>query len=81
MGVRPLATSHLAPEALVVPGDLVTLKEARDFIAESGHPSSMTTMKRWIVRDEIRMVRLDRTDYVSMTDILIAHRNAFTADR
>lgn len=76
-----MAISHLAPESHVIPGDLVTLKEVRDFIAESGHPSSVTTMKRWIERDGIRTVRRNRTDYVSMTDMLIAHRNAFTGDQ
>jgi hypothetical protein len=55
--------------------DLVTLKEAADFLSQSGHHVSVTTLNRWIARYRIAVTRCGRKNKMSMSDLLIAQRD------
>jgi hypothetical protein len=53
--------------------DLVTYKEAERFFAETRHPVSERTMRRWVKTYKIETSRYSGTVYVSMSDLLVAH--------
>ncbi|MEU8682943.1 hypothetical protein [Streptomyces sp. NPDC048611] len=63
------------PSPASVADDLVTIEEALAFVAQSGHPMSRTTLNRLIGRRRIRVARRGRRNVVSMSDVLVAHRD------
>ncbi|MFI0929662.1 hypothetical protein ACH4TP_37925 [Streptomyces sp. NPDC021012] len=62
-----MAASTVQPH--LPPRDLVTLKEARRLFAQTPHPVSERTMRRWGV-DAIKHAGIV---YVSLSDLLVAH--------
>ncbi|MFE7780311.1 hypothetical protein [Streptomyces nigrescens] len=63
------------PSPAPVADDLVTLDEALDFIRQSGHGVSKTTLTRWIDRYGIQVTRRGRKNKVSMSAVLRAQRD------
>ncbi|MDK0525051.1 hypothetical protein [Streptomyces sp. ML-6] len=59
-----------------VAGDMMTLEEISTQLKTTGHPASVSTIRRWIERDGLRTERYRRRDYVSYSDILLAHQEA-----
>ncbi|MER6844770.1 hypothetical protein [Streptomyces platensis] len=55
--------------------DLVTLKEIVQLLKPTPHPASESTIRRWIKRYGIRVVRRGMVNKVSFTDILEAQRD------
>ncbi|MFD8469033.1 hypothetical protein ACFV10_28495 [Streptomyces cyaneofuscatus] len=73
-----MAIEHLVP--LPAPNDLMPLQVISDFLKETGHPASVSTIRRWIAAEDLPTVRRRsaggwRRDYVSYSDILMAHRD------
>ncbi|MET8746339.1 hypothetical protein [Streptomyces sp. NPDC004728] len=59
-----------------VASDMMTLEEISDQLKATGHPASVSTIRRWIERDDLYTERRHRRDYVSYSDILMAHQEA-----
>ncbi|MGW1409441.1 hypothetical protein [Streptomyces sp. NPDC002403] len=59
-----------------VASDMMTLEEISDQLKATGHPASVSTIRRWIERDDLYTERHHRRDYVSFSDILMAHQEA-----
>lgn len=59
----------------VFASDLVSLKEASILFAECGpgRSASPGTLKRWAVKHNVTVERVDRQDYASWTDLLEIH--------
>ena len=55
--------------------DLVTYKEAKRLFAQTGHPVSETTLRRWVKELELDASKLFGVVYVSYSDLLVAHGN------
>ena len=55
--------------------DLMPLQACSDLLAPTGHPASVSTLRRWIKAHGLHVERFDRTDYVSYSDVLEAHRD------
>lgn len=53
--------------------DLVTMTEASSLFAETGHPVSPRTLKRWAIRHQIPVERAGRDDLASWSDLLEVH--------
>ncbi|MEU6979669.1 hypothetical protein [Streptomyces sp. NPDC046371] len=53
--------------------DLVTYKEAKALFAETGHPVSESTMRRWMKDIDRATVKLAGVVYVPFSDLLVAH--------
>ncbi|MFF6844694.1 hypothetical protein ACFY8X_38890 [Streptomyces tanashiensis] len=53
--------------------DLVTYKEAKRLFAQTGHPVSETTLRRWVKELELDASKLFGVVYVSYSDLLVAH--------
>lgn len=73
-----MAIEHLVPAP--APNDLMPLQAICDLLAQTGHPASVSTIRRWIATHGIRTVRRRssggwRRDYVPYSDILMAHRD------
>lgn len=67
-----------------VPTDLMPLAAIRDQLELTGHPVSISTIRRWIEAEGLYTVRRRsrqgwRRDYVSYSDILLAHRDWVSA--
>jgi TusA-related sulfurtransferase len=56
--------------------DMETLEDVSILLSETGHPASVTTIRRWIKRNDFYTER-DQNGrvLVSFSDILIAHRD------
>lgn len=54
--------------------DLVTLQECSALFGETGHPASVTTLKRWIGRRDILTDRQGRAQLVSFAVMLQVHK-------
>ncbi|MFE7111718.1 hypothetical protein ACFU98_29845 [Streptomyces sp. NPDC057575] len=59
-----------------VASDMMTLEEISDQLKATGHPASVSTIRRWIDREGLHTERRCRRDYVSYSDILMAHQEA-----
>ncbi|MFG3244162.1 MULTISPECIES: hypothetical protein [unclassified Streptomyces] len=72
----------MAIQTVVVPyavaSDMMTLEEISEQLKLTGHPASVSTIRRWIERDDLYTERHCRRDYVSYSDILMAHQEAVT---
>lgn len=73
-----MAIEHLVPAP--APNDLMPLQAICDLLAQTGHPASVSTIRRWITTESLPTVRRRSTggwrrDYVSYSDILMAHRD------
>ncbi|WP_030186556.1 hypothetical protein [Streptomyces capuensis] len=55
--------------------DMTSLQACSDLLRPTGHPASVSTLRRWIRAHGLRTERFDRTDYVSYSDILEVHRD------
>jgi len=55
--------------------DLVTYREAKRLFAQTGHPVSETTLRRWVKELELDASKLFGVVYVSYSDLLVAHGN------
>ncbi|WP_329126204.1 hypothetical protein [Streptomyces sp. NBC_01353] len=62
-----MAVSTIQPYPL--DQDLVTYEEAKHLFAETGHPVSVSTMRRW----GVNTAKLAGIVYVSFSDLLVAH--------
>lgn len=72
-----MAIATLAPHS--VPTDLMPLQEIHDLLRETGHPVSVSTLRRWAAAGDFHTERRRsrqgwRRDYVSFSDMLMAHR-------
>lgn len=61
--------------------DMMSLAEISQQLKVTGHPASVSTIRRWIERDGLHTERRRcpqgwRKDYVSYSDILMAHQEA-----
>ncbi|MFB7222393.1 hypothetical protein [Streptomyces sp. NPDC056227] len=70
-----MATEMIAPYAAAA-RDMMTLEEISDQLRATGHPASVSTIRRWIAKDDLYVERRRRKDYVSFSDILMAHKEA-----
>ncbi|MFD4795931.1 MerR family transcriptional regulator [Streptomyces anulatus] len=73
-----MAIEHLVPHP--APNDYLPLQEISDLLGQTGHPASVSTIRRWIAAEDLPTVRRRspggwRRDYVSYSDILMAHRD------
>ncbi|MFD7855227.1 hypothetical protein ACFV6B_13205 [Streptomyces microflavus] len=73
-----MAIEHLIPAP--APNDLMPLQAICDLLAQTGHPASVSTIRRWIADEDLPTIRRRsskgwRRDYVSYSDILMAHRD------
>ncbi|MFB9558596.1 hypothetical protein [Streptomyces roseoviridis] len=64
-----ISTTEHSPHSL----DLVTYKEGKALLAQTGHPVSETTMRRWMQAPGRATVKMAGTVYVSFSDLLVAH--------
>ncbi|MFF8840549.1 hypothetical protein [Streptomyces sp. NPDC015130] len=53
--------------------DLVTYKEATKLFAQTGHPVSETTIRRWVKERKLDAPTVFGIVYVSYSDLLVAH--------
>ncbi|MGA4867520.1 hypothetical protein ACPB9J_33340 [Streptomyces lavendulocolor] len=68
-----MAIEHtLTPQP--VASDMHPLHVIYELLRETGHPVSLTTLRRWRKRYAVQCVRRGRADYVSFSDILVLHR-------
>lgn len=79
-----MAISHLIPAPAT--NDLMPLQDIADLLGQTGHPASVSTIRRWIAAEDLPTVRKRsaggwRKDYVSYSDILLAHRDWVEAKR
>lgn len=58
--IQPYAPAH----------DLVTYREAERLFAETGHPVSKSTMRRW----DVKVTKVSGVVLASWSDLLVAHR-------
>lgn len=65
-----MAISHVVADS-----DLISLQEAEALLRDTGHPASVSTIKRWVKRHGIEVQRIGRADHVSFSDLLEAHRD------
>lgn len=65
-----MATALMSP---YVARDQVTLKEASALLAETGHPASIETLRRWCKKHGVPLVRYGRADHASWTRLLLVH--------
>ncbi|MFE9461634.1 hypothetical protein ACIG0A_32985 [Streptomyces californicus] len=73
-----MAIEHLIPAP--APNDLMPLQDIAELLGQTGHPASVSTIRRWIAAEDLPTVRRRsaggwRRDYVSYSDILMAHRD------
>ncbi|MFH8483655.1 hypothetical protein [Streptomyces sp. NPDC018055] len=73
-----MAIENLIPAP--APNDLMPLQAVCDLLAQTGHPASVSTIRRWIADEDLPTVRRRsaggwRRDEVSYSDILMAHRD------
>ncbi|MEU1327165.1 hypothetical protein [Streptomyces microflavus] len=87
MAARPreyaMAIESIVPHP--VPNDLMPLQTISDRLRCTGHPASVSTIRRWMEEAEARneamytvrrrSARGWRRDYVSFSDILLVHRD------
>lgn len=59
--------------------DMRPLQEISDLLKETGHPASVSTLRRWIVKHGLRTLRRGRADCASFTAILQVHRDEVAA--
>ena len=59
--------------------DMMSLQECRDLLRQTGHPKSITTLRRWIDEHGVIRERHGRKVYVSFSDILEVHRDEVLA--
>ncbi|WP_228994342.1 hypothetical protein [Streptomyces sp. DH8] len=62
------------------PNDLMPLQAISDLLGRTGHPASVSTIRRWIAAEDLPTVRRRsaggwRRDYVSYSDVLPVHRD------
>jgi hypothetical protein len=53
--------------------DLVSLTEASALFAETGHPATPRTLKRWALKHGVTVERAGRDDIASWSDLLQVH--------
>jgi hypothetical protein len=70
----PVAIQTVVPYS--VASDMMTLEEVSDQLKLTGHPASVSTIRRWIERGDLYTERHRRRDYVSYSDILMTHKEA-----
>lgn len=72
-----MAIFHLTPIPEPAAGDYLTLEEAVEFIRESGHPVSQSTVKRWAHRPGVRHRRVGGRGKleISVDDLMRVHRD------
>ncbi|MET7713743.1 hypothetical protein [Streptomyces sp. NPDC005407] len=68
-----MAIESFAPHA--VDSDMLPLRTISAKLAETGHPASVTTLKRWIKDRGLHTGRDGRETCVSYSDILAVHRD------
>ena len=72
MNGRPIvAVTSSGPD--VPAGDEISLAAASVLFAETGHPASVRTLKRWCQRHGTPVIRQGRADYASWSALLTAH--------
>ncbi|MFB7313030.1 hypothetical protein [Streptomyces sp. NPDC056192] len=71
-----MATQTIAPYTVAAARDMMSLEDISDQLRATGHPASVSTIRRWIARGDLHVERRRRKDYVSYTDILMAHQEA-----
>jgi len=67
-----MAVTSYQPLPTTIP-DAVTFKEGSALFAETGHPVSANTLVRLVRQRGCATERVGRTDYVSYSDLLVAH--------
>ncbi|MFM9373320.1 hypothetical protein [Streptomyces sp. Da 82-17] len=71
-----MAIAALTPSVAVGPiSDPVTIKESVALFAETGHPVSESTLRRWIKRAGLLGVRSAGETWYSDSEILELHRD------
>lgn len=65
-----MATALISP---YVATDEVNLKEASALLAETGHPASVETLRRWCKKHNVPLVKHGRAHHASWTRILLIH--------
>ena len=68
-----MAIATLSPLPSGATSDLVTLQEASELFAETGHPARPRTLKRWCLKHGVRVVRQNRNDWARWSDLLEIH--------
>ncbi|WP_228981361.1 hypothetical protein [Streptomyces sp. DH12] len=66
-----MSVEFVAPYS--VASDYVTYKEAVDLLAETPHPVSESTVRRWVRLEGLPVERVERVDYVAFSDLLVVH--------
>jgi hypothetical protein len=66
-----VAATYPAPSV----DDLISLREGVDLLRDTPYPASESTIKRWIRRYDISVVRVGRADHISFSDLLRVHRD------
>ncbi|MFF8610830.1 hypothetical protein ACF06X_33530 [Streptomyces sp. NPDC015346] len=56
-----------------VEGEVVSFKEASRLFAETDHPVSESTMRRWVQEQSLRATRIGKKDYYPFSDLLVEH--------
>lgn len=72
-----MAIASFTPHS--VPTDLMPLQEIHDLLEQTEYPVSVSTIRRWVEAGDFYTVRRRsrqgwRRDYVSFSDVLMAHR-------
>lgn len=72
MAIENLVTTSSYPSHT---SDMTPLQEISDLLKETGHPASVTTLRRWIAKYGLHTMRRGRADCASWTAILQVHRD------
>lgn len=72
-----MAIPSLTPYAAT--RDLLSLQDCSRLLKRTGHPASVSTLRRWIDEDGVIRERHGRKIYVSFSDILVVHRDRVLA--
>ncbi|MEV5451652.1 hypothetical protein [Streptomyces sp. NPDC052535] len=65
-----MATAMLSPN---VARDEISLGDASVLFAETGHPASVSTLRRWCKKHRVPLARYGRSDHASWTRLLLIH--------
>ncbi|MFF7190569.1 hypothetical protein ACFZAR_36365 [Streptomyces sp. NPDC008222] len=72
-GRPPLAIATLSPTPSEAGSDTVSLREASELFAQTGHPVTPRTLKRWCDRHEVTVLQHGRDNWASWSDLLEIH--------
>ena len=67
-----MAVSYMSP---IVPTDEISLSDALELFAETGHPVKMDTLVRQCRKRGVLLERRGKHNYSSWTDLLKVHRD------